>query len=65
VRDIAHRFGRSHAQRDVLTLRLIEAALRSGDAARARHYVAERLVHKPKSAWGQRLAGRAEALAQY
>ena len=30
VRDIAHRFGGSHAQRDLLTLTMIEAALRSG-----------------------------------
>ncbi len=65
VRDIAHRFGGSHAQRDILTLTLIEAALRSGDAARARHYVAERLVHKPHSDWGHRLARRAEALGRH
>jgi len=61
VRDIAHRFGGSHAQRDVLTLTLIEAALRSGDRPRARHYIAERLVHKPASEWGPRLATRADA----
>ena len=61
VRDHAHRFGGSHAQRDVLTLTMIEAALRSGDAARARHYVAERVVHKPASAWGKRLWARAGA----
>ncbi len=65
VRDIAHRFGGSHAQRDILTLTLIEAALRTGDAARARHYVAERLVHKPKSEWGHRLARRAETLGRH
>ena len=62
VRDIANRFGGSHAQRDLLTLTLIEAALRSGDRARARHYIAERLVHKPGSAWGPRLAARADAM---
>jgi len=64
VRDIAHRFGGSHAQRDVITLTLIEAALRGGDAARARHYIAERLVHKPGSRWGRRLAERAERIAR-
>ncbi len=59
VRDIAHRFGGSHAQRDLLTLTLIEAASRAGDADRARHYIAERLVHRqPGSAWGPRLARR-------
>ena len=50
VRDIAHRFGGSHAQRDLITLTLIEAALRSGEPMRARHYIAERLVHKPEGA---------------
>ncbi|MEF8700218.1 MAG: tetratricopeptide repeat protein [Candidatus Accumulibacter sp. UW26] len=58
VRDVANRFGGSHAQRDVLTLTLIEAATRSGDRSRARHLLAERLVHKP-TAWSARLATRA------
>lgn len=58
VRDIAHRFGGSHAQRDLLTLTLIEAAIRSGDRQRAQHYIAERLVHKP-TAWSKRLQARA------
>jgi tetratricopeptide (TPR) repeat protein len=60
VRDIAARFGGSHAQRDVLTLTLIEAALRGGQHALARHYVAERLVSKPASRWGRRLHARTE-----
>jgi tetratricopeptide (TPR) repeat protein len=63
VRDIAHRFGGSHAQRDVITLTLIEAALRSGQHGRAAHYVAERTVHRPASAWGRRLAARAAVAA--
>ena len=42
VRDIANRFGGSHAQRDVLTLTMIEAARRSGQPSLARHYAAER-----------------------
>ncbi len=58
VRDIAHRFGGSHAQRDVLQLTLIEAALRSGRDALARHYINERLASKPASAWGRRLRDR-------
>jgi tetratricopeptide (TPR) repeat protein len=61
VRDIASRFGGSHAQRDALTLTLIEAAIRSGRSALARHYIAERTVHKPASAWGWRLAARTPA----
>jgi tetratricopeptide (TPR) repeat protein len=59
VRDSAHRFGGSHAQRDLLTLTLIEAALRDRQSERARHYLAERLVHKPASAWARRLGARA------
>jgi len=58
VRDIAHRFGGSHAQRDLITLTLIEAALRDGKHALAGHYLAERQVHKPGSAWAPRLAAR-------
>jgi tetratricopeptide (TPR) repeat protein len=60
VRDIANGFGGSHAQRDLLTLTLIEAAVRAGDRNRARHLLAERLVHKP-TAWSARLAARIEA----
>lgn len=58
VRDTAWRFGGSHAQRDVLTLTLVEAAIRSGQAALARHYIAERTVHRPGSGWGWRLLAR-------
>jgi tetratricopeptide (TPR) repeat protein len=61
TRDGAHRFGGSHAQRDVLTLTLIEAALRGGRPALARHYIAERTVHRPTSGWGPRLLARAAA----
>ncbi len=58
VRDIAGRFGGNHAQRDALTLTLIEAAIRSGQSALARHYIGERTVHKPASGWGWRLLAR-------
>lgn len=64
VRDIASRFGGSHAQRDVLTLTLIEAARRSGQHALAAHLANERLVHKPASEWGRRIARRIEASAR-
>ncbi len=63
VRDRACRFGGSHAQRDALTLTLIEAALRDRRPAVARHYTAERIVHKPGSAWGWRLLARAGSSA--
>jgi tetratricopeptide (TPR) repeat protein len=60
VRDIANRFGGSHAQRDLITLTLIESALRGGDGARAKHYLAERRMLKSKaSRWGTRLEARA------
>ena len=59
VRDHANRFGGSHAQRDVITLTLIEAALRSRRYNLARHLIAERTMHKPDSAWGWRLLARA------
>jgi tetratricopeptide (TPR) repeat protein len=61
VRDGANRFGGSHAQRDLLSLTLIDAASRAGLAQLARHYANERLVHKPQSAWGRRLVERAGA----
>ena len=59
VRDIANRFGGSHAQRDLLTLTLIVAAMRAGDYRQARHYIAERLTHK-HTAWSQRLLARCD-----
>jgi tetratricopeptide (TPR) repeat protein len=59
VRDIAYRFGGSHAQRDVLTLTLIEAAIRSGQYRRAQHYIAERTMTRPGGQWGARLLQRA------
>ena len=60
VRDTANGFGGSHAQRDLLSLTLIEAAIRAGDLQRARHVLAERQVHKP-TAWSARLAARIDA----
>jgi tetratricopeptide (TPR) repeat protein len=49
VREIAHRFGGSHAQRDLLDLTLIEAALRSEQWALANALVAERRALRPQS----------------
>lgn len=49
VRSIAHRFGGSHAQRSVLDLTLIEAALRGGQHNLAAALVAERLTTRPHS----------------
>jgi tetratricopeptide (TPR) repeat protein len=62
VRHQAHRFGGSHAQRDLIDLTLIEAAMRSGDSALARGLAAERSALRPRSPLAQRLARRAMAL---
>jgi hypothetical protein len=49
VRNIANRFGGSHAQRDILDLTLIEAAFRSGNRPLAAALSAERTEAKPTS----------------
>ena len=59
VRNIAHRFGGSHAQRDILDLTLIEAAFRSGDGPLAKALSAERLLVKPASPLAELFARRA------
>jgi len=46
VRSYAHRFGGSHAQRDLIDLTLIEAAARSGQDRLAAALLAERAVRK-------------------
>jgi tetratricopeptide (TPR) repeat protein len=62
VRGFAQRFGGSHAQRDILTLTALHAALRGGMAATAEAFAAERLAHKPTSPWAGRLAQQARGL---
>lgn len=59
VRGVAQRFGGSHAQRDILTLTALHAALRGGMTAAAEAFAAERLAHKPHSPWAGRLARQA------
>jgi hypothetical protein len=49
IRLIAHRFGGSHAQRDVLTQTLIESAIRAGQLSLASNLLHERSIHKPTS----------------
>ncbi|WP_157268324.1 tetratricopeptide repeat protein [Azohydromonas aeria] len=58
IRHRAHRFGGSHAQRDLLDLTLIEAALRAGDRALARGLAVERAALRPRSLLAQRLVAR-------
>jgi tetratricopeptide (TPR) repeat protein len=58
LRAKANRFGGSHAQRDVFSWTLTEAAIRLGDRELADAFVAERLSWKPESpinrAWAMR-----------
>lgn len=60
IRAKAHRYGGSHAQRDMFSWTLTEAAIRAGDRSLADAFVAERLSWKPESpvnrAWGARAA---------
>jgi tetratricopeptide (TPR) repeat protein len=58
---IAHRFGGSHAQRDLLDLTLIEAALRDGQHALASALIAQRAAVRPTSPFTRRLQARVAA----
>lgn len=64
VRRRAVAFGGSNAQRDVLSLTLLEAALRGRNRALARDLAAERLMAKPESPLARGLAFRAGGFAQ-
>jgi hypothetical protein len=59
MRQHAHRFGGSHAQRDVVHLTLLESALRAGRTRLAQALVAERTALKPDSPFNRLLAARA------
>jgi len=61
VRNLSHRFGGSHAQRDLLDLTLLEAAVRDGQRALARALVAERLDRKPHTPANRALLERMDA----
>jgi hypothetical protein len=63
IRSIAHRFGGSHAQRDVIDLTLIEAAFRAGNANLAAALASERVETRHESPLAQLFARRATALA--
>jgi tetratricopeptide (TPR) repeat protein len=64
VRSQAHRFGGSHAQRDLVDLTLIDAAQRAGDQPLAAALVAERAALRPHSPLAQRLTQRLRVGAQ-
>jgi len=61
IRSRAHRFGGSHAQRDLLDLTLIEAALRSGERSLAQALAAERAAMRPASPLALRLVAQTAA----
>lgn len=58
IRNAAARFGGSHAQRDLLDLSMIEAALRADNQPMASALVAERIALRPRSPLVQRWARR-------
>jgi tetratricopeptide (TPR) repeat protein len=58
VRSQAHRFGGSHAQRDILDLTLLEAAIRSGNRPLASALAAERSARRPESPLARLFAAR-------
>ncbi len=64
VRSVAHRFGGSHAQRDLLDLTLIEAALRSGQESLAAALSAERIAAKPTSPLARLFVQRSATMAE-
>ncbi len=63
ARHIVNSFGGSHAQRDIIDLTLVEAAIRSGKAEIATALSNERMALKPNSLSNQQLALRAAGSA--
>jgi hypothetical protein len=63
LRAMANRFGGSHAQRDMFSWTLTEAALRLGDRRLAEAFAAERLSWKPQSPVNRDWAMRARLLS--
>jgi tetratricopeptide (TPR) repeat protein len=63
IRAIANRFGGSHAQRDVIHLTLVEAALRARNSRLARALIAERTQLKPSSPFNWQLTARSMDLS--
>lgn len=61
IRSTAHRFGGSHAQRDLIDLTLVEAAIRAKDRPLAAALAAERAALRPHSPLARRLVERAAA----
>ncbi|MFD1378307.1 tetratricopeptide repeat protein [Fodinicurvata halophila] len=64
VRNQAARFGGSHAQRDIIDLTMIEAALRGGEDTLAKALIAERAFLRPDSPLTALFRQRSETLRQ-
>lgn len=64
IRSHAHRFGGSHAQRDLIDLTLQEAAVRAGEGPLAVALAHERLARRPHGRLGRQLLQRAEQAAR-
>ncbi len=62
LRTLAHRFGGSHAQRDLLTQTLTESALRAGELQLAANLISERRLHKPFSPFARQYLNRLETM---
>src|SRR5262245_7309810 len=54
IREIVHRFGGSHAQRDAVARTMLEAAIRDGNLSLARSLLSERLTVRPSSGYAKR-----------
>jgi len=59
IRHLTHKLGGSHAQRDVIVMTLIEAALRAGKCRLARTLINERIALKPTSPQSWKMLARA------
>lgn len=64
VREIAHRFGGSHAQRDLLDLTLLEAAIRAGQGPYANALCAERAARRSNGPLTHVFARRSAAMSE-
>jgi tetratricopeptide (TPR) repeat protein len=62
LQQTAHRFGGSHAQRDIIMQTLLAAAIASGDTAVAKRLAVNRLMSKPDSPLAQLWARRVAAM---
>jgi hypothetical protein len=62
LRAVAQRFGGSHAQRDIFSWTLVEAALRAGEPRMADALIAERIAAKPESPINRAWRARREAM---